>query len=302
MRNQNQKTNLIYAMFQKENRAKLYTMACLFVFLGGGAWIMYSNKKGEVQDATVESIGFGVIPAWWYQDYFGSSICSSERCAPDSDPDNDKLTNYQEFYYHSHPLDAYTIDEAQNDGELVAAGIDPSRKGKITFDELNSEESLLTESLVFQSDIEQLVAESNDISKVVLPEVKESELKITYNEDAKTYENYAADLKATMNRYFEEGDVARTKEIIKTGSDAQIFEIQRKAAQLSNDLKKIEVPFKLLLFHKYNIQMFKLMSEIIVVPDDLNGPQGELWYERVQAFLAVQQRLEFEEQSLKQTQ
>src|SRR5690606_16742899 len=105
-------------------------------------------------------------PGWWYKEHFGSSVCEIDMCAPEADPDNDGLNNTQEFYYHSNPFKTHTVEDPEwNDGELVARGFDPSRAGRVTFDEVLSEDNLTLESLVYDNDLQQMVSEANDISK-----------------------------------------------------------------------------------------------------------------------------------------
>jgi hypothetical protein len=65
------------------------------------------------------------------------------------------------------------------------------------------------------------------------------------------------------------------------------------------ELKALPVPVELLMFHKYNIALFELMPKVISVPADVSGKDGDIWYEQAQAFLAVQQKLDFEFQRIK---
>lgn len=258
------------------------------------------NKDKKISEVANISIAeASEIPGWWYQDYFGSSVCSEDNCQSDADPDKDKLSNSQEFYYHTNPLDPHTVKDQLDDGELVARGFDPSKAGQLTFEEIVTEENLLGESLVLGKDIKEMVAESNDISKISLPLVEDSQLNIRRTDDKDTYKNYFRDLESTINKYFQEQDVAYIKEIIKSGSDAEVSDIKIKSAGLAIQLKTIPVPGRFVMFHKYNIALYELLSQIIVAPADLSSAEADLWYDKVQAFLAVLQRLDFEEQSLK---
>lgn len=276
----------------------LITALLAVIFVLGTGLIMFNKNKKPKEQAIVETAELDGIPGWWYQQYFGSSICDEDTCRSDADPDNDKLSNSQEFYYHTNPLNGYTVGDALMDGELVAGGFDPSKPGKVTFDQAASPEKLLGESLIFGQDIKQMVSDDLDISKVNLPIVKDDELQIIYAEDEETYKNYSSKLEMTINKYFREQDVGNIKEILKSGSDGELSDIGVRAVALSNELKKIPVPLKLLMFHKYNVAMFQLLSEVIPVPANLSDSQSDAWFEKVQAFLVVQQKLSFEEQAL----
>ena len=283
---------------QKIKFFKLSGLILLLVAILGSVFIL--NKKSKSVTSAVETPGVDKegIPGWWYQQYFGSSDCKDNNCKLESDPDKDGLNNSQEFFYHSNPLSAYTSGDKLNDGELVAGGIDPSKSGRKTFDQIAAPENALGESLVFGKDIEKLVADDFDISKIPLPLVKDNELNVINNPDQKSYSDYASKLRNTIGKYFKESEIEHVKEILKSGSNENVEDIKDSASELSDELKTIAVPIKFLTFHKENIAMFKLMSEVILMPTNLSGPEGDRWFEKVQAFLAVQQKLNFEQQAL----
>ncbi len=268
----------------------------VMIFVFGGALAVY-KKVNKPKVSSVETT-VSEIPGWWLQKYFGTSACEKDDCRSEADPDQDKLTNVQEHFYHTDPFNKHTVGDDLTDGELVAAGFDPSRSGKMTFEEVVEPENLLKESLVFGEDIQEIIGEDLDINQIDLPLVKDDELRITYTETEATYKTYAAKLKSTITKYFREQDVGSIAEVLKSGSDAEAADIALSSARLAEELKTIEIPFKLLMFHKYNIVMFQLLSEIVPIPQDFSGPNSDIWFEKVQAFLAVQQKLGFEQQSL----
>ncbi|MBX4191661.1 MAG: hypothetical protein KW804_02590, partial [Candidatus Doudnabacteria bacterium] len=135
-----------------------YLVIVMLVFVSTTA-LYFGLKQKMNKQAIVSGIGTSddQTPGWWLQKYFSSSTCTTIACEPGSDPDNDKLTNAQEFYYHSNPLNPNTIGDPLNDGQLVAQGFDPSRPGKISFEEAASDDSILYESIVFEEDIKKMV-------------------------------------------------------------------------------------------------------------------------------------------------
>ena len=288
--------------FLKTTRQRAALIVLAVVFIGGPIGAVYKgidSLRHKKQAAVVETPVLSEIPGWWLQQYFGASVCGKEICRPEHDLDEDKLTNVQEFYYHTNPTNAYTAGDELDDGQLLALGFDPSKAGRVTFEEAILPENLLGESLVFDKDITKLVADANDIGKVALPVLKEDELDITYAETEEVYRTYASKLKDTMNEYFPQSNIQNIKEILKSGSDAQVNQVKVQSMGLSVELRTLKVPVRFLMFHKYNIMMFQLLSEIATAPTDMTSADSEIWYDKVQAFLAVQQKLSYEEQSLK---
>jgi hypothetical protein len=281
-------------------REKVSLTILAVVFIVGGAVGFYKLFNGErnSSQSLVKTTEMSELPGWWLNQYFSASVCAEEVCSTHSDPDRDGLDNYQEYYYHTNPRVAFTAGDSLNDGALVAAGFDPSKPGRMTFDEVSTPENLLGESLVFGDDVKQIVSDSNDISKVVLPEIQNDELEIVYGTDAATYKEYAAKFKSAVDQYFKQSDLANIKNILKNGTDADVRNIQANSSALAVDLRMIPVPLKFLTFHKYNIVLFQLLAKIIPAPTDISGPGSDEWYDNVQAFFATQQKLDFEKQFL----
>ncbi len=277
---------------------KLFALTLLVgVFVFGSIKLAVTKFKSNPKVAAETSAP--EIPAWWNAEYFSGSICDQENCKPEADPDQDGLTNSQEFYYHTHPLTPYTVGDELNDGQLVAAGFDPSKPGRVTFEEAASDDSVLLESLVFDQDVKELVAESNDISKVALPVVKDSELKLNYDGSNQIYQAYLVQMQSTVSKYFSPQDLVSIRETIKTGSGPGLIQIISKSEMLASDLKTLTVPVKFLSFHKYTIALYQLLPEVLDAPaSDTTDPEGDIWYDKAQAFLAVQQKLDFEKQLL----
>ena len=269
----------------------------IFIFAGKIIW-SDKHKPTKIADTQVVDKVPDQIPGWWYQQYFGKDICDQPACDQKADPDHDGLTNYQEFYYHTNPLNAYTVQDKLNDGELVAAGFDPSKPGHMTFDQVSTPENLLGESLLFDSDIKKMVADANDINQVVLPLVADDNLHII-DDSPQNFKTYATALQTAVDKYFPAQSSANIAATLKSGSDDQVVDIKLKSDLLVSDLKNIPVPKTYLMFTKYNIAMFQLLGKVVPIPSDLSGTAGDTWYENAREFFAVQQKLQTEQQRLK---
>lgn len=272
------------------------TLTVAVFVIGGGTAVyrhFFTSDKQSQNEISSE------IPGWWLSDHFGSSVCSQDICKADADPDKDKLTNAQEFFYHTDPLSAYTVKDEATDGELVAMGFDPSREGRITFDEVTSDENILGESLVYEDDIKKLIAETQDIDKIDLKLVENTELKINYTQSGEVLKKYLDDLDRTVAKYFSASEVRYAQAVLQSGDSHDLSNLGEKSKRLSTELKQITVPEIFVNFHKYTIAFYQLLPEVIVMDglEDSDVASNE-WFDKAQAFLAVQQKMNFEKEIL----
>jgi len=278
-----------------------FVLSLMVVILISATGVGIKNKffpQQSQQASTLELPAREEIPGWWYKQYFGSSVCTFGMCLPEADADNDRLTNAQEFYYHTDPFNPKTVGDVDwNDGELVARGFDPSRPGRITFEEVTGEDNLTLESLVYDTDVKQLVAEANDISKVNIPIVAEDKLKITYDISNESFQTYLGEFSSVVNKYFTNAELSQVITMLET-PESNVGNLPLKATMLSQELEKIKVPTVFLTFHKYSISFYQLLGQVLMVPVTGSVKESDTWYDNVQAFLAVQQKLDFEKNVL----
>ncbi len=267
-------------------------LSVMILFLGLMA-VGYDKLKTKKQSSTQVNDQPSEIPAYWYQKYFGSSVCDKDTCKPEADPDRDKLTNAQEYFYHTDPLNDHTIGDSLSDGELVAAGFDPSRTGRMTFDDVQSDDNILGESLLLDADIKGLVAEDLNIDNVKLQLVTDDQLNVV-SDSASAIKGYGENMKSTVDKYFPSQRLDSIVETFQKGDGASLNDARLRAQSLSADLKKIAVPQKLVLFHKYNIAMYQLISDVT----DPKTQGSDAWYDKVQALMATEQRLNLEQDKL----
>lgn len=296
-----------FSKLYREPNAKslIVVFGAVFIVVGviGLGWYLLSQDKNKDSSkfAFVQTAEASTVPGWWLQQYFGSSVCNEDKCQLDADPDEDKLNNGQEYFYHTNPLDSHTVKDQLNDGQLVARGFDPSRPNRKTFEEVISDDNILGESIVVGQDIKKMVAESQDISKINLDLPPDDNLRIIYNDSQETYQTYAIAVQSAIDKYFRPDGLAIIQEVLQSGNGKEIDNIRLSAVRLSEELKTIPVPAKVLMFHKYTILVYELLDDILPPNGgqiELSGQQGDLWYDNVQSFMAATQRLNLEKQRL----
>jgi len=306
---QKQKKNYQYGAFitarnsfQKFKKKAVLGVLILVLIIGAGAAAFKQFYKPQPQSVAQVKPTENLLPAWWLKDYFGSSVCESKVCEPTEDPDQDKLTNAQEFYYHTNPHNPHTAKDKMTDGQLVAAGFDPSRSGRMTFDEVASDDNILGESIVYDKDIRELVSESQDLSKVKVPILADGEFTVIKEVNEEVYKKYIHDFNLVIAKYFSKDDLSRLNDTIKNSDGSDLMSVKTKLLLLSNELKTVPVPARFLYFHKYSISVYNLTALVMMGPpvDLLGGSTkgADLWYDQTQQLFVIQQKLELEKDSL----
>ncbi|MBI2607439.1 MAG: hypothetical protein HYW51_01285 [Candidatus Doudnabacteria bacterium] len=278
----------------------LSALVLVFVIIFG----LQRQSRDQTSLATeIPQIVDSALPGWWYAEYFGASVCEKDICRSDADPDNDKLTNAQEFYYHSNPLNRDTNNNGLTDGEDVASNFDPSKPGKVTFEEAASDDVFVGEGLVFAEDIKKELSKSQDINAVKLPEVNELELNIIDDNSEEALTQYSESSSALIEEYFPGNQIGLINQTLLTYNLQKKQDITLRSLQVYSGLKKLSVPSDLLTFHKYNILLFQLIPEVLSTPDDaLLGDEfsseTNYWIDSTKQLLVVMQKLDLEAQVL----
>jgi hypothetical protein len=245
------------------------------------------------------------MPGWWYRDHFGNSVCEKQDCKAEADPDSDKLTNDQEFYYHSDPLNRDTNGNGLTDGEDVALNYDPSKPGKVNFDEAASDESIFGESLAFNDDVKQILAEETSPDRIKLPEVNSVLLKISEDNSLDALQKYIEESGVVMRKHFPKDIDLFLAEAIETQDLLRIDDLKIRSARTYGDLLKLEVPPDAVDLHKYFLGIYQLLPSVITFPapeifDSEIDPTVNLWYDQSQAFLMLIQKINLEFSKLNQ--
>jgi hypothetical protein len=304
-RNKNKKSQINF-IAKRENKflgKRNITIALLVFILGTGTYLGVKQKNKTVVSGALTTTEEG-IPSWWYQKYFGASVCDNDLCKDESDPDVDKLTNEQEYFYQSSPVDEDTNDNGLKDGEDVASNYDPSKPGKTTFEEVKSDDFIIGESLIFDHEVKQLINDMTDPNKVKLPEVMTEEILVGKDDSKAALDEYRNRVNQLSEKYFNFDVENAFSTAAQTGDDDALTEIKARAIKLNSELKTVTVPPSAVQLHKYFIALMSLVPSVVTLPDAsiLNGDNSnfeDLWFDKTQAYLVLLQKISLENQKLK---
>ena len=289
--------------FYNKKSVRILSAAILVLIAAFSFWFLDKRSEDKAKNL-VTSEGFDEkIPGWWLADYFGSSVCNEKRCEPNTDPDNDKLTNAQEYYFHSNPLVADTNKNGFDDGEDVARGVDPSREGDVAFEEVVTDESILGETLVYNQDIKEIINELTDPNRIELPKINEAEINVIEDNSQEAIAKYLTESDKVFLEYFGEDGSSYIEQALISNNQTLIEDIKLKFAQALIDFKNLEVPSNALQLHKYGIAYLQLLPLVVDVPpayvlEDQYSTEGNAWYDQSTALFSLYQKIELESISL----
>ena len=275
------------------------------IFVVGSVWLMYNKQKNKPASVLEPPKALAAdMPGWWYDDYFGSSVCEKEICKTEMDPDNDKLTNGQEYFYKTNPMLADTNGNGKTDGEDVANGLDPSNVRDLTFEQAASDDEIVGESLVFADEMDYEFSTMIDPKKVPYPDIADSSLRIITQPTDEASRKYENRLISILNTYVDPQKLAGIKEVVDGQDPVKIAELKSMAEAVAKELRGMDVPKDYLLLHKYTITFFELLPIVIYKPNEsiitnVNDPYTNRWSDATQEFMVNFDRLNVELEKLK---
>lgn len=286
---------------KKRNSNLIRFVVVVGVLFSVGILYLSLRNKSEHNPIAATQAEASEIPTWWYQKYFGVAVCDKSFCQPKEDSDKDKLTNAQEFYFHTNPVIADTNSNGLNDGQDVAAGFDPSKPGKVSFDEAASDDSILGESLLFDSEIKSTIQEMVDTSKITIPAAPKVVFNITQNNAQAGISEYLATLDNETAGSFSVVSLEEITARISNREDVSRF--KPVLTDLLDKLKSMPVPSDALVLHGYNYVFWEMILQLVDLPaqeqlEDVNDPVGGLWYERTRTATELYRRMGIEENRL----
>jgi hypothetical protein len=276
-----------------------YAVLVIMLIVAGVFWLQQKAANKKIQEAQVASTSSSDIPDWWYRQYFGSGVCQQESCQQSSDPDQDGLTNSQELFYHTNPLQADTNNNGSTDGADVAAGFDPSRPGQQKFTDIETSDTPLLESMVFDKDIFQMAGDMATLNNMQPPAVTDAELKISSDNSADSIGLYLQQSNDILAQYMPQDSSTFIQQAATAQSQDSITQITSAVLDAVTDLKNLSVPSDAVMIQKYQIGMLQLLPTIMMMPtdaqaSDLTDTQANKWYDDVRQFSYFYQQLGIE--------
>jgi len=297
----------IFSLFAKKRF--LFSLGIIFAGLSIFAVGIYLNKSESASQMTREIIpqaSASELPGWWYRENFGDAVCEKENCKPEQDPDNDGLSNAQEFYYHSHPLKVDTNNNGLSDGEDVAQNYDPSKPGKIKFDEIITDESIEGESLLFDNDVKKIISDLSNTSNTKVVLINDNLVTITNTNNKESILKYMTEVEAVVLKYFPQDiDNYIAQAFVENNPNAEkISDIKLRIATILIEIKKLSVPSDALTLHKYNVASFETAIAVLSVPtkeqlNNVTSVEANTWYEAVRSYTVIGEKIKAETQILK---
>ncbi|OGE84025.1 MAG: hypothetical protein A3B10_04150 [Candidatus Doudnabacteria bacterium RIFCSPLOWO2_01_FULL_44_21] len=282
---------------------KFTYLVLLVVFASAGGFFIYQKTHPPIIQQAQVVVPTSAFPGWWLRDNFGASTCDADVCQETADPDKDGLTNQQEYYYNSNPMNPDTKNNGMTDGEMVAAGLDPSRPGKISLDRELTDEEIFDESLLYDEDMKQILNELVDPTKLALPEVDTSELKISYENSEEAMLKYFEETNTIVNQYFSADVDAMIIAALQESNYGKVQQLKTASLKVLNDFEKMEIPSDAVLLHQYYMAMFKVLPAVLTVPnqavlqDELNA-EGNYWYDQAQTLSILMYKADLENKKL----
>lgn len=302
-RNTNQTQSKFFRITEWFSQNRIKSAVLVFaslVVLGSATGLIIKllpNSKPQAASQQLDVQSVDAIPGWWYQEHFGLSVCEQDKCQLTADPDTDKLTNAQEYFYNSDPNNADTNANGNTDGEDVAFGYAPNKPGKTTFEQAGSDDNIVGESLLFNDEVKDVIVGMTDLSKTVLPEVKDSELVIINENSQKLFIDYMLALDQVSQKFYKSADqYAGLSEQVTQQNKAVTEELKITALQVASEYKKVPVPSDALQFHKYQIALWQLIPTVVDQPldsdsDVLYDSSMNKWFDSAQAMIALNQKI-----------
>ncbi len=256
------------------------------------------NKKGD-KVAGVSAYA-GVLPKDWLLKYFGTDNENDERVGgADGDPDDDILTNSQEYLFGTDPTNPDTDGDGQIDSFEIAFGHNPLGEGDLLLSaqaKAYAEEIIKNDSQLKNYTEDRLYERISSIFQadraVVLDLPTDSELHISKDnskEAFETYYNLVNELNAAEDRDI--NDIQN-----RLFADISIAELDGYVARLDiieKLLKDITVPSDLIEIQKSKIATLRAGKKILeLVRNNPLGPNGDrpaqFWTDVFYQVIAVQ--------------
>ncbi|MBI4363678.1 MAG: hypothetical protein HY545_02405 [Candidatus Doudnabacteria bacterium] len=272
------------SIFQRKKLIFGVVVFAIAAAAAAGGFYFYKNNRS----ASSQYENSGLLPAAWLIKYFGTDRDGDPRIGgPDADPDEDLLTNYQEFYFGTDPGRRDTDGDGQYDGVEVAVNQNPTGPGELyatdyakniadKFIEDNGLEEFKEENIKKQVLGIMSPPESQEV-EVPLPDIRT--LNVITDESPAAVANYIKELKGAIQGLTV--DVAAFQEILNdpVGTDSLGMTGQINAS--IDKLRMTPVPKPFLTFHQLHIAGLQAAARIFEIEKTID-PNAELEKQKAQ--------------------
>jgi len=264
------------------NRYKNFAFAGIIMLVIAGSavagYFLYQKyeKPAEIAAGSAQA-NSGNLPREWLVKYFGTDNENDARIGgPDGDPDEDILTNEQEFFFGTNPTNPDSDSDGQYDGAEVAVNLNPLGEGQLYSTEIAG--SLVSNYLDSQNlqefkkeNIEkQILGILNppDIDSLEIELPNPSSLKISQENSPAVAENYINSLKEAG------GDLVTNEDVLVSALDdpsnsANPISLEE-IYQIINRTREVAVPSDFLKFHQLHIAGLFAAANIFEIQKTIN--------------------------------
>ena len=235
----------------------------------------------EILYDTINLESFPVYPKAWVERYFSLSERQNALISgPGGDPDNDGLSNKQEFYFGSNPRNKDTlclgkmdksICKGKSDGENVAAFISPLTGGTITANRsfrVNKQNSSLLTTL--EQSFENSSKEGVDfpslyqLSKEInLDDYLNSFNVVGVDDNRDSFAKYIEVRSSIVQGFVDDSELNSLNEIYGTNDPNQLKVVKDLYQNRLNTLKSAAVPKKYVQTQKAYLAIFSKVVELV---------------------------------------
>jgi len=289
---------------KEKSRYKVFALGIgIFLLVAGTAAAGFYLYEKEEADKTARVAGTvtatSVLSKDWLMKYFANDNENDPSIGgPYGDPDNDVLTNLQEYLFGSNP----TIEDTDGDGEIdsfeVAFGRNPNGPGDLQINDTTKdyvrqylagreEYADFTEDKI-KEQVEQMFKPDR---AVVLDLPQDKELEIINQNDVAAFEKYFEETKGLSSA--DDTDLQNIQQ--RLFSDMTAEELDAYIAKLAvtiEVLKQTPVPSELLTIHKMKIAGLKSGVRMFeLVRDNYNPaqPSEQFWSDFFYQIMAAEQ-------------
>jgi hypothetical protein len=273
------------SFWKRKSVLLLITLLAFAIALGIFAYQKNHLTSGEKSVAKADVAN---LDSAWLLKYFGTTDQNDPKVGgSEGDPDKDNLTNAQEQKYGTDPTNYDTDGDGLGDGYEVAYGSNPVAADNLVngkdptavLGEINS--AFGGKALVDPAAAEQIF---NLKKPLVIPEIKDSELKIIETNEA-TVKTYTNEMNKILADYYNGNFSTRFSALFDTNNEEELKPIGAELDKYIIALHQIALPSEGVKNHKNFLiyfgalrKMVDVQDQIIKNPDDISLV-GEIAYQ-----------------------